>query len=364
MRAEPHPRQNERLAVLKRLEVLDTPREKQFDEVVELIAKLCDVPIAIVNLIDEHRQWFKAEVGLGVRQTPLETSICSHVILQGGLTVICDTLGDVRLSDNPLCISDPNIRFYAGMCLEADDGLPIGTLCILDTKPRDLTLDQRHILQVMGRQVMRQIELASALKHAQLLRQEVDHRIKNSLAILQSLLNLQSRNASSAEVAEALMGVRGRIEAIALIHDQLHKTAHICHVNLAEFINSLREALTGSIGNQAIITASVPSLEIGTSEATNIGIVVNELVTNAVKHGAVPGQKARVHIAIDQRLEGLGVVVKDEGLGLPADFEPRSSRGLGMRISMAIAKQLGSELKWTSSGKGTQFEFTAPYRSP
>lgn len=362
MRAPQHPRQIERLAVLRRFEILDTPREKQFDEVVDLIAKLCDAPIAVVNLIDEHRQWFKAEVGLGVRETPLETSICSHIILQSGLTVIRDTLADKRLLENPICTSDPNIRFYAGMCLETDDGLPIGTLCILDTKPRDLTTDQRQILEVMGRQVMRQIELMSALKQARLLRQEVDHRVKNSLSILQSLLTLQSRSSINSEVAEALVGVRGRLDAISLIHDQLHRTANVSHVNLGDFIDGLRDAIAKSIGDQAIISASVPSIEIGTSEATNIGIVVNELVANAVKHGAVAGELALVHIHVDQIHERLRIVVKDEGPGLPAGFNPRSSRGLGMRVSVAIAKQLGSELSWTTSSTGTQFAFTAPIR--
>ena len=360
MKAQPHSRQNERLAVLRRLEILDTPREHQFDEVVELIAKLCDAPIAVVNLIDEHRQWFKAEVGLGVRETPLETSICSHIILQGGLTIIPDTRDDERLRQNPLCTNDPKIRFYAGMCLETDDGLPIGTLCILDTKPRDLTTDQRRILEVMGRQVMRQIELASALKQSRLLRQEVDHRVKNSLAILQSLLSMQSRNSPSAEVAEALVAVHGRISAITLIHDQLQRTELVSRVNVAEFIDGLRDALEASIGGQATITSSVTNVEIGTSEATNIGIVINELVSNAVKYGASPGQKARIHISVDQLNEGLRFRVKDEGAGLPADFESRSGRGLGMRVSKAIAKQLGSKLEWATSGKGTQFEFAVP----
>ncbi len=132
-----------------------------------LIAKLCDAPIAVINLIDQERQWFKAEVGLGVRETPLETSICSHVILTSGLTVITDTLDDPRMCDNPLCFSSPNLRFYAGVCLETDEGLPLGTLCVLDHKPRDLSELQKEVLAVLARQVMVQINLNLRLKEAE-----------------------------------------------------------------------------------------------------------------------------------------------------------------------------------------------------
>ncbi|MEO1405944.1 MAG: histidine kinase dimerization/phosphoacceptor domain -containing protein [Pseudomonadota bacterium] len=214
MRADAHPRQSERLAALRSFGILDTPRERDFDEVVELIATICEAPIAVVNLIDEHRQWFKAEVGLGVRETPLETSICSHVILIPGLTIIPDTLNDPRFNDNPLCLDEPNLRFYAGMCLQTDKGLPIGTLCVLDTKPRELSELQKQALQVMGRQVMRQIELSKALHLSDLQRKEVDHRVKNSLSIISATLSMQARQISDRAAADALSKARNRIAAI------------------------------------------------------------------------------------------------------------------------------------------------------
>ena len=100
MLAPLHPRQHERLTALHSLGILDTPREPKYDEIVELVAEICEAPIAVINLIDEKRQWFKAEVGLGVRETPLETSLCSHVILNPGVTIIPDTLADGRMCDN------------------------------------------------------------------------------------------------------------------------------------------------------------------------------------------------------------------------------------------------------------------------
>lgn len=162
MKADPPQNQPARLAALRALGILDTPRDPRFDEIVELAAVLCETPIAVINLIDEGRQWFKAEVGLGVRETPLESSICAHVILRPGLTIIPDTLADPRFADNPLCIGGPGLRFYAGAVMESD-GQPVGTLCVLDTRPRDLSPMQRQALLVLGRQVVTRMEHAREL---------------------------------------------------------------------------------------------------------------------------------------------------------------------------------------------------------
>ncbi len=176
MKASPHPRQVERLAALARYAVLDTPREREFDEIVELAAEICEAPISVVNLIDAERQWFKAEVGLGVRETPLETSLCSHVVLDAPFVEIPDTLADPRMTDNPLCLDDAGLRFYAGAQLLSSEGLPLGTLCVLDRRPRTLTALQRRTIGVLARQVMRILEHRLALRRQEILRREMDHR--------------------------------------------------------------------------------------------------------------------------------------------------------------------------------------------
>lgn len=163
MRASCHPQEEVRLATLRGYHILDTPREADFDEIVQLAADICGTPISVVNLIDEDRQWFKAEVGLGVRETPLDTSICAHAILERGVVEVPDTALDARFQDNPLVQGDPGLRFYAGALLETQDGLPLGTLCVLDTVPRTLTEMQRSALRVLGHQVMTQLELRRKL---------------------------------------------------------------------------------------------------------------------------------------------------------------------------------------------------------
>ncbi|MCB4820497.1 PAS domain-containing protein [Roseicella aerolata] len=155
-----------RLAALEDYAILDTPPERAFDEVVRLAAQICDAPIAVVNLVAGNRQFFKAEIGLGVRQTPLDVSICVHAILRRGLFVVPDTTRDPRFVGNPLVTGSPNLRFYAGALLETEEGLPLGTLCVLDHVPRPegLTAQQGFALQVLARQVMSQLELRRALK--------------------------------------------------------------------------------------------------------------------------------------------------------------------------------------------------------
>ena len=154
-----------RLSALDSYKVLDTPPERDFDEVAELAAQLCEAPIALVSLLDENRQFFKAEVGLGLRETPRETSICAHAILQPDLFVVPDTTRDPRFAENALVTGPPHIRFYAGALLETEDGIPLGTLCVIDRKPRPegLTAQQSFALQVLARQVMARLELRRAL---------------------------------------------------------------------------------------------------------------------------------------------------------------------------------------------------------
>ncbi|MFM0147507.1 PAS domain S-box protein [Paraburkholderia sp. RL18-085-BIA-A] len=155
-----------RLEALRNLGILDTPTEADFDDVVALTASICEVPICAINLIEDQRQWFKAEIGLGVREMPLDVSICASALLQPDLLVVPDLTQDDRFCANPLVAGEPKLRFYAGAVLRTRSGLPIGTLCVLDYVVRDLSPLQRHTLATMARQVMAQIELRKAAADA------------------------------------------------------------------------------------------------------------------------------------------------------------------------------------------------------
>ena len=151
----------ERLAALHRYAILDTSPEQAFDDIVQLTAQLLEVPIVAVNLIDAGRQWFKSEVGLGVREMPLDDSICKFALLENDRMVVPDTTLDPRFVCNPLVTGGPGLRFYAGEVLKTADGLPLGTLCILDTtaRPQGLTALQALTLRTMAQQVWSQLEL-------------------------------------------------------------------------------------------------------------------------------------------------------------------------------------------------------------
>lgn len=151
--------ESKRLQALRRYEILDTPIEAEFDDFTKLIAQICQVPVAVINFVAEDRQWFKSEIGLGVRETPLDVSICRHAILQKGLFIVPDTLEDDRFRNNPLVTGEPHLRFYAGALLESSEGLPLGTLCVLDYEPRTLSDEQKRALAILARQVMTAVEL-------------------------------------------------------------------------------------------------------------------------------------------------------------------------------------------------------------
>lgn len=153
-----------RLSALASYDVLDTPREREFDELARLASDICETPIAVINLIGASRQFFKAEVGLGVRETPFESSFCAKAILEDEFLLVPDATKDCRFDGNPLVTGEPHLRFYAGALLKTTDGLPIGTICVLDYKPKILTELQQRTLRVLAGQVMAQLELRKILR--------------------------------------------------------------------------------------------------------------------------------------------------------------------------------------------------------
>ncbi len=221
MKAQHHPSEPARLAALRAYDILDTPRESDFDDIVMLASRICGTPISVINLIDETRQWFKAETGLGVRETPLDTSICAHVILENDFVEIPDTLADARMADNPLCLADPGLRFYAGALLRSKGGYPIGTLCVLDNQPRVLDPLQRDALRILADQVMTQLDLRAVIANETVLRSEIDHRVKNSLQVVGAFVSLERQASDNDEARASLERVARQINIVAALHEHL-----------------------------------------------------------------------------------------------------------------------------------------------
>ncbi len=146
-----------RLTTLHTLNVLDTPAEERFDRLTRMANRLFDVPIALVSLVDENRQWFKSCVGLDATETPRSVSFCGHAILGNHIFTIEDATQDPRFADNPLVVNEPKIRFYAGCPLRALNGHKLGTLCIIDRKPRTLSEEDRELLEDLAAMVEREL---------------------------------------------------------------------------------------------------------------------------------------------------------------------------------------------------------------
>jgi diguanylate cyclase (GGDEF)-like protein len=183
----------ERLASLHKMQILSTPAEAAFDKVTHVAQFVFKVPIALVSIIDEHKQWFKSAVGLDVRETPREESFCGHVVFHGEMMVIEDTAEDTRFFDHPAVCSGPNIRFYAGRPLKNHEGFVIGTLCIVDTKPRRLSDEELNILDYLGSWVESLFSGRGLSSVVHSLLRELDMAKRESM--IDPLLNIWNRRA-------------------------------------------------------------------------------------------------------------------------------------------------------------------------
>ncbi len=148
----------QRIKILWQYDVLDTLPEAVFDDFTQLAGLVCGAPVSLISLVDEDRQWFKSKTGVTINETSRDVSMCAHAILQKDIFIVPDATKDKRFKDNSLVVSAPKIRFYAGVPLISPDGYALGTLCVIDKVPRQLTENQKESLRVLARIVMTQLE--------------------------------------------------------------------------------------------------------------------------------------------------------------------------------------------------------------
>lgn len=348
------------MAALHSYAILDAPDDGAFDDFVQIAAEVCEAPIAIVNLVDAARQWFAAEIGLGIRETSLDVSICAHAILQPGLFIVPDLTQDHRFGSNPLITGHPGLRFYAGALLQTASGLPLGTLCVLDTKPRPdgVTPRQASTLRALARQVMTQLELRRTLREQDLLVQEVHHRVKNSLAMVQSLLQLQARASAHPEAAQQLRESAGRVRTFGAMHENLYRFGGVAEVDLAIYLRSLlddEQAGLASTLHDREIAFHAETTQWPAAESPQLGLVMLELVTNALKYG-----QGRITVSLAAEPSHINLAVEDEGSGLPLGFDPANSTGLGMRLVTGLLQGRGGALTIDRSHPGARFVASLP----
>ena len=185
-------REAARLEALRRYGILDTDAESAFDDITRLASFICGTPISLISLVDTNRQWFKSKVGLDASETPRDIAFCAHAILQDDLLVVPDTLTDERFAQNPLVVSDPRIRFYAGAPLITPDGHTLGTLCVIDRVPRDLNEQQKDALRTLANQVIAQLELRRKISDLEESEKQLQAILDNTTAVVY-LKDMQGR---------------------------------------------------------------------------------------------------------------------------------------------------------------------------
>ncbi|HYW18652.1 MAG TPA: ATP-binding protein [Nodularia sp. (in: cyanobacteria)] len=243
MKNPPTPKnEQDRLNALQKYNILDTDSEDSFDDLTALAAYICGTPIALITLLDESRLWFKSKLGLEVTEIPREIAFCAHTIRQPeDLLIVPNTLNDERFASNPLVTLDPNIRFYAGAPLVTPDGYALGSLCVLDRVPGELSLEQKQALAALSRQVSSQLELrinVDELKQNISRRKQAEKTLRSTNSQLNQVIN-NLRQTQVQLIQSEKMSSLGQM--VAGIAHEINNPVNFIHANLGYLKISLQE---------------------------------------------------------------------------------------------------------------------------
>jgi anti-sigma regulatory factor (Ser/Thr protein kinase) len=301
-----------RLEALRRYRILDTDAEQAFDDLALLASYICQTPIALISLIDEDRQWFKSHIGITVNETSRSVAFCAHAIQQNGIFTVRDATDDARFKKNPFVVSEPHIRFYAGSPLVTPDGHSLGTLCVIDRVPRDLSEEQTRALDALRRQVDAQLELRRNLMDLQAALAERDRAEAAQSALVR-------------ELKESLENVNKLSALIPL--------TSACELNLVIPATSVG-INTVSEGVMALLQRKRWPQE----ELNKVDLALQEALANGIRHGCKGDTSKQVQciVTCDEH-DGVVIVVRDPGDG----FDPAK-----------VPHPLETENKLKPSGRG------------
>lgn len=348
--------ETQRMAAVHRYDVLDTPPDGAFDRITAIAARRFGVPISIISIVDHDRIWFKSHHGIDVTEISRDPGLCASAILSDDPHILPDASADPRSLANPLVAGDFGLRFYAGVPLTTAEGHNLGTLCVIDKLARPVNEDQIDDLKDLASLVMDQLELRLAARRAvgqaQLMAREIDHRVMNSLQFVSGLLNMQSRATNDPAATSQLQEAATRVAAVGRVHRHFY-SSDTDRVSCVAFLRRLCADLSGICGQSIEVTGDEG--DVPTTWIQPIGLMANEFITNAVKHG---GGKLTVNYRVDGDKHVLSVC--DEGPGLPPGFAVESCSGLGMKVIQVLARQLRGRLTAETgpNGRGSCFSVT------
>ena len=289
--------EKDRLQALRSYKILDTDPEKAFDDLTILASHICETPVALISLIDSDRQWFKSKVGVSVSETPREVSFCARAIRQSELFVVPDASKDPRFSSNPFVVSDPKIRFYAGAPFTSSDGHPLGTLCVVDIVPRQLTPSQETALLALSRQVQAQFEL------------------RRNLIELRAAL--AERDRAEAERDRNIVELQHALEHVQRLSGLL-PACSACKLDVT--IAADPNAISGVVDGVMQIAREMKCAE---GNEYQVELALREALANAIVHGCSndPSKKVECCVACTESSDVV-IVVRDPGEGFLASAVP------------------------------------------
>ena len=350
-------REAARIEVLQKFEILDTPPDGRFDRITKLTTKLLNVPIAVVALVDSHRIWFKSKIGLDLQEIGREPGLCASAILSDELYQVEDARNDPRTLNNPLVGGDFGLQFYSAVPLKTTEGYNLGTLCVIDKKPRSLNEWEKEVLWDLASLVMDQMELQlqarTTMKHHHQILNTTAHDLKNPVSIMPLLADLIMENKENPAAIDDISkqikdaGRRMSITINELLENAI-EGAGKSHLRLEEI--DLKELVEGVVNaNSALAKKKDQILNFPESESCNVFAdhrrlteVVDNLISNAIKYSR-PFKKIEVLL---KTREGKAVLeVKDEGLGLTKDDQ----KNLFRKFTSLSAQPTGGEV---STGLG------------
>ena len=333
--------------------------ETEFCKVLEYIAS-------------ENHLLVRAGVGwkpgiVGVATVGADLASPAGFALHTGKPVISNHLDNEERFRTPDLLRQHGILRAMNVILQGD-GKPFGVLEVdsrsgSEFEQRDLAFLQgaANILGMAIERERNERRLKAALERDQFLLKEMNHRVKNSLQIVASMLNLQSREVANAELTEHLHEASYRVAAVAKAHEQLSRSSHIERMDVGKYIKALCSDLDASVAHCEVYADTEDGIEIVTDRAISVALIVNELITNSAKYAYEGRSEGKVWIKVGRAdKQKFAISVRDEGAGLPVDFAPSQAKGLGMRIVSAFISQLEADLVVRSLAPGTEFVLTIP----